>query len=285
MEETEEKQYSVYVHTNVLNGMKYVGCTRQKPSTRWGKDGTGYSNGQEKFYTAILDFGWENFTHEIIATNLTQKEAWDLEVKLIEKYNSVLNGYNSAYGGEFNHLSEASKLKLREQRLGEKNPNYNPNKIRQPRIKKSRIPHIPVEKPNYTFKPGEVSKDGRKSIEFSKRQSELKSGSGNPNYGKHTWCYGIRLTEDQKKKMIEAWTDERRELISKQKQGGKNCQAKGVLCVTTGKTYETIVAAAKDNNISERSVSECCNHKIKKVKGLSFVFIKEVTQNDSTRAS
>lgn len=120
MEINDNASYSVYEHINKINGMRYVGCTsKQPPSLRW-SNGRGYSNGQEKFYSAIKEFGWDCFEHIIVATNLSKEDALALEEQRIAEYDTVLNGYNSAYGGEKNRLSDASKQKLREQRLGEK---------------------------------------------------------------------------------------------------------------------------------------------------------------------
>ena len=89
-----EKTYYVYKHTNKCNQKSYIGMTKLSPSTRWKKDGKGYQE-QKKFYSDILAFGWDNFTHEIIATELTENEARALEKEMIKKYNSIQEGYNS----------------------------------------------------------------------------------------------------------------------------------------------------------------------------------------------
>lgn len=255
----ENNCYTVYMHINKENNMKYIGCTSLLPEIRYGKNGIRYNNGQEKFYTAIKKYGWDNFEHKIISTDLSKSDALKLEAELIKQYNTVETGYNSAYGGEKNLLSEQSKQKLREKRYGENNPNYNPNKE-----------HNKI----YTFKEEEKSKDGRKSIEFSNRQKELKKGIGNPNYGKHTWNYGAKMTEKQKQKMYKAWTSERKKIASQQKLCSKNPQAKEVICIDTGIIYSTIVEAAKQTNISERTISRICNGYSKKPK-VKFAFLKE----------
>ena len=57
--------YYVYVHTNIINGKKYVGITCQEPNKRW-KNRTGYNprgKGKSKFYSAILKYGWNNFEY------------------------------------------------------------------------------------------------------------------------------------------------------------------------------------------------------------------------------
>lgn len=84
--------YYVYVHINEINGKMYVGITCQNPEDRW-ENGYGYSYNQH-FFRAIKKYGWNNFKHEIIASNLTQDEACNMEKLLIKK----LNTNNQAYG-------------------------------------------------------------------------------------------------------------------------------------------------------------------------------------------
>jgi len=114
----EEKKWCVYCHTNKINGKKYIGVTSQSPaSKRWGRNGVGY-NYNKIFYDSIKKYGWDNFTHEILFKNLTEKEAKQKEVELI-KYNNTMNknkGYNLSYGGEGEigfKISETSKEKMR----------------------------------------------------------------------------------------------------------------------------------------------------------------------------
>lgn len=109
-----DKKWCVYIHTNKINGKKYIGITSRKPNVRWGKDGKGYKEG--KFRYAIQKYGWNNFEHEIVASNLTKEEADNMEVELIEKFNTRDDkyGYNMAVGGNssagFTHTEE-TKLK------------------------------------------------------------------------------------------------------------------------------------------------------------------------------
>ena len=96
----EKKIYTVYVHTNLINGMQYVGITRKKPHERWHKGGSGYCY-NKPFYDDILRYGWdEGFSHDIIATGLTCYEAAKMERELIQKYDTFKNGYNRTLGGE-----------------------------------------------------------------------------------------------------------------------------------------------------------------------------------------
>jgi hypothetical protein len=91
--------YSVYIHTVNENGKRYVGQCTGDPYKRWGAAGHRYKG--QFFYKAIEKYGWNNITHEIVATNLTLKEADKLEKELISKYktNKRQYGYNIASGG------------------------------------------------------------------------------------------------------------------------------------------------------------------------------------------
>ena len=91
--------YSVYIHTVIANNKKYVGQCVGDPHKRWGCSGHRYKG--QFFYRAIEKYGWENMTHIIVADNLTQEQADDLEIKLIAKYktNDRAYGYNITPGG------------------------------------------------------------------------------------------------------------------------------------------------------------------------------------------
>ena len=77
--------YIIYCHTNKINGKKYIGQTCQSPQKRWGNNGSEYINkGNIHFKSAILKYGWDNFTHEILYTNLSPQEADEKEIELIK---------------------------------------------------------------------------------------------------------------------------------------------------------------------------------------------------------
>jgi hypothetical protein len=60
--------YIVYKHTSPNNKV-YIGITKKKPNDRWAS-GFGYEH-QIYFFRAIVKYGWDNFKHEILYTNLT----------------------------------------------------------------------------------------------------------------------------------------------------------------------------------------------------------------------
>lgn len=108
--------YVVYVHTNKINGKKYVGTTCQSPNRRW-KNGNGYRE-NEHFYRAICRYGWDNFTHEIVRAGLSKESACRIERELIAEFKSNQDryGYNKSIGGENpnggNVMSDEAKRKM-----------------------------------------------------------------------------------------------------------------------------------------------------------------------------
>lgn len=107
-----DKVYCIYKHTNLINGKVYIGQTCQKPEYRWGKNGDGYKSSPH-FYSAIQHYGWNNFLHEVLFTNLSADEANTLEQYLISQYkaNDPKFGYNSESGGK-NHTPNEKTREL-----------------------------------------------------------------------------------------------------------------------------------------------------------------------------
>lgn len=75
--------------------------TSQKPEYRWGIDGRRYIE-CPYFWNAIQKYGWDNFSHHIIATGLTRDEAIQLERDTIAALNTQnpVFGYNLSAGGD-----------------------------------------------------------------------------------------------------------------------------------------------------------------------------------------
>ena len=111
----------IYEHTSP-SGKIYVGITNRSPHIRWRVGVKGYLNKQKNGkYThsflanAILKYGWDNFQHNIIASNLGEQTAKNMEKDLIKFYKKQNKSYNITDGGDgslgitFTHTS-ASKL-------------------------------------------------------------------------------------------------------------------------------------------------------------------------------
>lgn len=97
----------VYVHINKINNKVYVGQTNN-PKERWRPHGKlGRYGDSPLFKKAIDKYGWDNFYHLILESNLTQEEANEREqywIKTFDSFNSD-NGYNLTPGGD-NYMSQ-----------------------------------------------------------------------------------------------------------------------------------------------------------------------------------
>ena len=114
--------YTVYQHKNKINGKIYIGITSQKPEQRWGSQGCNYKSSPH-FYFAIQKYGWDNFEHNILFTELTKEEACLKEQELIKEYNSMNRefGYNSTSGGDIFTMNEETKQKISQAMIGNQN--------------------------------------------------------------------------------------------------------------------------------------------------------------------
>lgn len=90
--------YTVYKHTSP-SGKVYIGITKQKPQKRFA-NGIGYK-GCPRFWNAIQKYGWDQFSHEVLAEGLCKNAAEAEEIRLIKLYKSNQRnlGYNIDNGG------------------------------------------------------------------------------------------------------------------------------------------------------------------------------------------
>lgn len=191
MEKTiEDKNYCVYVHTSP-SGKKYVGQTCRDPEKRWGKNGIHYLQKKKNKYqhpafaNAILKYGWENFEHEVIASNLTKEEADNFEKLLIKELNTMdfKYGYNCMSGGSNGTPSEETRKRQSEAQKGEKSHRYGKHLTEEMKKRLSEAHKGKV-----------FSEDTRKNM------SKAKSGENHPLYGTHRSEETKRKIRDGQKK-------------------------------------------------------------------------------------
>lgn len=238
--------YCVYMHTNNINGKKYVGMTCQKPEKRW-NSGKGYIN-NVYFYSAIQKYGWDNFEHDVIASNLTKEEADNFEKLLIKELNLLNpnNGYNLKDGGANSRPSEISRVNIKNAAIKRcQNEEY---------IKRQSEAHKwqtgannPMHGKKHTEetkqKLREISSGKHPSNETKNKMSESHIGEKNPMFGKS------HLDETKKK-------------ISDLNKGATNPKAKKVSQYTLDgiliKTWDYIKQAAENLGIPPQNISRCC---------------------------
>ena len=98
--------YVVYIHTCLAEGSSYgkvyVGITYRKPQKRWGVRGNNYEH-CKYFDNAIKKYGWDKFSHEIVASGLTREEAFEKEHEFVVRYDAMNpeRGFNLTLGGKY----------------------------------------------------------------------------------------------------------------------------------------------------------------------------------------
>lgn len=218
----EDKKWKVYIHTSPSN-KKYVGITSQKcVNSRW-RNGRGYEKNLY-FYRAIQKYGWDNFQHKIIAENLTENEAVNIEKTLIKEFKSddYHYGYNICSGGE-----GCAGL------FGEKNPNYGHKWSDEQRL------HMSEYKKEH---PSQITEHG------TKQKSEyMKNKWSDDNYrksmvGENATCYG-RV----------------RELHPMYgKTGSLNPMSKMVVCLDKKELFVSATDASKHKGVNHSKLCMCC---------------------------
>lgn len=246
-----DNNYTVYIHSNKINNKKYIGITKQKPEERWRHDGFGYRS-QIKFWRAIEKYGWDNFEHIIVKNCLTAKEAGKLEQELIKKYNSIENGYNISPGGDITNHSPETLEKMRQSMLGKKHSEETKKKISDAKSnEKIRIRCIDLD-----------------IIFESEAEASLLTNTDKSSIGKcckglmhsaggHEWEYADLELKEKYKKI---------------KENNVNKSKKKVKCLTTGKIYESVTAAAKDTGSDPSNITKVCNGRYKTTNNLKWTF-------------
>lgn len=125
-------RYVIYMHKNKINEKVYIGQTCQNPIKRWGTGGKNYKQ-SPLFWNAIQNYGWDNFEHIILETDLTHEEANQRESYYINFYKSNIKafGYNLTSGGSKGKPNEETRNKLKISHLGHQHTEEQKQKIRQ----------------------------------------------------------------------------------------------------------------------------------------------------------
>lgn len=236
-----EKTYCVYMHTNKLNGKKYIGQTRQPLNQRW-REGKGYKRANSHFFNAIQKYGWGNFKHEVLAEGLTCDEANELEIKFIAEYNTTNKeyGYNAEIGGKNSPCSEETRqlISLNHANMkGKNNPRYG---VKLSDETKKKI--------------GDANRGTKRTEEYKEKLRQMNKGEGNPFYGKKH-------------------TDETKEKIRQQMLSPDNKFNKRVRCIETGIVYYSAAEAARQMGTLRARISECARGVRKSYKGYHWEYI------------
>ena len=249
MNTDDERLWSVYRHTDP-NGKVYIGVTKDIKH-RWRGKGNGYKGGTG-IWNAIQTYGWDGLLHEIIASNLTQDEAWDMETELIDSYNATDpdHGYNLTFGGQHNILSQISRERLSKSLMGHPIS----DRVRQIFDERRGTPIICLD----TMETFKDAQDASNKLGLC-RTSILKAANG-----KQATCGGYRFTtlDDYK-------NDKIKQFIPSPHNYNK------VRCVTTGEEFDNVSDASRKTGLSRRAISYACNGVHETCGKMKWEFISE----------
>lgn len=299
MRKVKESSFIVYQHTNLINGKIYVGITALETEDRWRKGNGYYSN--THFYNAIQKYGWDNFKHEILFSNLTQEEACKIEIELIAFHKSNLSefGYNGSTGGEYGHSGCKHSIESRK-KMSENHANFRGANSKQS------IPIICLDTKEIFASIGEAGRklnititgihhvlkgklksyhglhfiylkdynpDEKYDLSIGCTEESLKKIS-EANKGKPAWNKGKKHSFESIEKMRKAKLGKKASIETKNKmsEAQKHIGCRQIICTTTGELFESISECARKFNLSTGNISAVCQGKRKHTRGLHFKY-------------
>ncbi|MCR1933536.1 NUMOD3 domain-containing DNA-binding protein [Clostridium tepidum] len=271
----------IYITTNMINGKRYIG--QKKFREKWQL----YLGSGVALKNAIKKYGRENFNRDIVDIAYSSDELNDLEIKWIENYKAYESDdfYNIADGGKSGNTfagksdkeMKVIKNKIRNSRIGV--PLKKETKIKLSKIFKGRkFSDETCKKISDSLTGRKLDEETKRKISKTRKLNGFSKGKNNPMYGVHLCgekhsLYGTHLSEERKQKQSQIMkaqyasgerispmkgknhTEVTKRKISKTKiesgvnKGKNNPRAKRVICITTGKVFDTMKEGARYYNI------------------------------------
>lgn len=214
----------------------HIGITECVVEKRW-ESGSRYKS-NERFYSAIKKYGWDNIEHEIVVTGLNKWQACKVEQSLIKYFDSTNpdRGYNHGIGGECGslgvHPSDETRKKLSKAHKG-KRPS---DECIRKSIEAHKGKHVDM---GMRMKISRKLKGKPLSIETRRKMSEAHKGK--------------RISEHMILAMAEV-------------------TSKKVLCVETGEVYKSLSEADRQLGISFKNISNVLRGKSKTAGGYHWKY-------------
>ena len=285
----EQKTWLIYKHTCKINNKSYIGLTCQRIYKRW-QNGLGYNATDQIFGRAVKKYGWENFEHEILDSDLTFEQANEREKYWIAYYHTYINdplcnGYNMTAGGAGTaghacsdetkqkiskahlgkHLTPLHRQHIKEATTGKNNPFYGKHhtdetkeKIRQKALGR-KVSDETKEKISKSST-GRIVSDETKQL-LSKKLTGLKRSK---EAKEHIHLARLRVEASR--------TAEERAALNK-KLSEASTRKRKVRCIETGDEFDSITAAAEFFGISVCALTNHLAGRNKSIKKLHFEFM------------
>ena len=239
----------IYITTNMINGKKYLG--QRKFYRNWQE----YLGSGKSLLYAIQKYGKENFVRNIvcICNSLEELNQAEHDISVFLNVVKSEDWYNLKYGGDsMEGYSPPPEVREKISKANKGKPA--PNK------------GIPM------------------SEETKRKQREAQSGE------RSSW-YGRKHTEETKqkirnKKIGTQASQETKNKMSQQRQGKNNYDVKPIVQLTMDgefiRDWEYLRQAAKELNISESGICQCCRKQQRFAKGYRWMYATEYYQDVNT---
>lgn len=211
-----EKQYFIYLTTNLINGKKYIGY-------HYGYEDDSYLGSGVNILKAIKKYGAQNFDRIILEFCADKEEACQKEKYWIKYYNAVQdeNFYNISEGGEF----DAGWYQARKWR--ENNPELAEEHDRQAILRLQKW---------WKNHPEELKQNNEKLIQQGKQWRE-----SNPEKVEEI----MKKVNQGRIKWQQEHPEEHKAQVQKWIQAGSIANSKKIICITTGEIFNSISEAAR----------------------------------------
>ena len=236
-----DKSNVVYLMTNKLNLMRYVGKTTKKLRRRLYEHKCIKGNQNTYIGRAIAFYGWENFSVEILEECADAKQLNEREIYWIAKLNTKApNGYNLTEGGAGCTGYEV---------------NY--------KTRYTRSLSNPRKRPVRCLENGVIYE----SLAAAARATEIGIKYISRN------CTGSRT--HALKLHFEFVNKELREKAELRKKQKKNLSKRPIICLDTGEIFESAAEAARHFNILASTICSVCRGKLIRSGGMKFEYLDQ----------
>jgi predicted GIY-YIG superfamily endonuclease len=247
----------IYKITNKINGKMYIGQTAETIHRRFKRHGYDCKKSNAHFPRAIRKYGIDNFeVEELEKISCETKEQLyillqESETRLIEKYNTFKNGYNSTLGGEGClgiKMSDSRKQSIRESM--------------ESNLQKIRIPIL------------QYDLNGN----LIKRHKSILDASNYSGYGRSIIKQCCENKKVYKKEFLFKYDDETDLNLYDYKIGVHHSSKRIAMYTLNGKfvkEYNSIIDASRENNINHIAIIRNCKGDFKRAGKYQFRYIDE----------
>jgi len=247
----------VYQATNTVNGKRYIGFTTQQLAARQREHlkNTRYPKKRFMFQNAILKHGMESFVFETLAEFEDADLARVYEIEAIAKYRPE---YNLKHGGEGSSMPEITRQRISASNKGRVGPMKGKKFTDE---HKAKISAANKGREHLSQRGVPFTEERRRKIS-AKAMDRVSPGKG------------VKRSADATQRTLE--TKRLRKLAGQTYVVGGRLKGaplrKPVVCLTDGKKFDSIRAAAIFYDLNLASLRDVLNGRREAVRGLVFAF-------------